>query len=236
STFDRLEGVTAGVTISAGDQLQRHHKGARVYYPLVPLSVSDAVFPAAAGEADKDRALLTEAYGQLWKGFIAEQEQLPRGSFQAYFDSLVYLLHKYTWCIPSATSVNDPSISLFDHSRVAAALAVCLFDVRQSGHCPEQEFLLIEGDISGIQAFIYNPAFNGQELQNGMARRLRGRSFYINLLNRTVADYLLGQLGLYSINMLWSAGGHFLIIAPNTTETEAGMKAARTNVERWLWR
>lgn len=233
-TFDRLEAVTERVAVTEEGEKRRNEKRARWYYPLVPLSISETPFPVEVKE-DEHRQSLKEEYAKLWGEFIKEYDSLPGGSVRAYFDSLVYLLHKYTWSIPSATYVDYPSISLYDHSRVTAALAVCLYDVKSAGEQPDKEFILIEGDISGIQQFIYNPAFNGQELQSGIARRLRGRSFYLNLLLKTLTDFIIGELELYSVNILWATGGHFFIIAPNTAHTSERLRAAREKIEKWLW-
>ncbi len=74
-------------------------------------------------------------------------------------------------------------------------------------------FILIGGDISGIQRFIYNIK-SPQEAQKGMAKRLRGRSFYLNLLTESIAHYLLDRLSLPITNLLWCGGGHFFILAP----------------------
>jgi CRISPR-associated protein Csm1 len=78
-------------------------------------------------------------------------------------------------------------------------------------------FLLIGGDISGIQKFIYTIS-SPEEARKGMARRLRGRSFYLNLLNDAIATYILSKLNLPLTNLLWCGGGHFTILAPCNEE------------------
>ena len=223
---ERLEAVTERIAITENGLQRRNDSGARYYYPLAALSLSEQIFPAPLEKAQDQPA---SQYRALWGDFVAEVERLPSGA-QARFVSLTHLLHKYTWCIPAAQA---PTISLYDLSRATAALAVCLAEAGQETDTP---FLLIEGGISGIQRFIYNPTFNGQELYDGMARRLRGRSFYLNLLVKTVADYLSETLDLYCVNMLWATGGHFLIVAPNTAETWEKLQAARHTIQRWLWR
>jgi|GEM_PF-1358366 len=233
--FDRLEAITERIATTPEDIKQREERRAHFYYPIRSLSLSADAFPIEVDEKQRGRQSLTEEYARLWEQFIVEYELLPRGTVKAFLDSLICLLHKYTWCIPSATYVDYPSISLFDHSRVTAAIAACLYDNQQGGD-REREFLFIEGDISGIQKFIYNPAFNGQELQDGLARRLRGRSFYVNLLSKTLADYLVGELNLYSFNILWAAGGHFLIIAPNCEQISEALSRARLKIQQWIWR
>ena len=76
-----------------------------------------------------------------------------------------------------------------------------------------KSFILIGGDVSGIQRFIYRMR-SPQEAQKGMAKRLRGRSFYLSLLTESIAHYLLHRLSLPVTNLLWCGGGHFFILAP----------------------
>ncbi|HYL97918.1 MAG TPA: hypothetical protein VEZ90_03105, partial [Blastocatellia bacterium] len=222
-----LRAVTDLVAYSKHGKEERDAGKSDHYYPLVSLSLSSDRFPEASGKVPDT----PKSYADLWAPFIADHARLPGGDIQAYLESLPFLLHKYTWCVPTAQFV-----SIYDSGRVAAALAVCLYDASRGGFSASGEFLFIEGDISGIQDFIYNPAFNGQELQDGMARRLRGRSFYINLLVSTLADYLALELHLMRLNILWSSGGHFLIVAPNTQATADLLNQARTTVQRWIWK
>lgn len=231
--------VSVMTSIQLSDSASTNNKStASTYYPLKALRLSDDLFPQPLNSAASPEA----EYKELWNAFMKEHKQLPKKTLRVYLDSLVYLLHKYGWSIPSSV----PAVSLYDHSRVTAALAVCLYYnlAAQAGDEAtksalldknDQQFLLVEGDISGIQKFIYNPAFNGQELQDGMARRLRGRSFYLNLLLKTLSDYLIGELGLYSVNIIWATGGHLLIIAPNTDEVKSKLAQAQTVIQKWMW-
>jgi len=68
--------------------------------------------------------------------------------------------------------------------------------------------VLIGGDISGVQNFIYTLS------AKGAAKTLRGRSFYLQLLNEAVLRYVLRELGLPTTNVIYSGGGHFYLLAP----------------------
>ncbi len=232
-----LEAVTERIALSEEEQerrlgrlQQRIATGENLYYPLKALSLNKAgMFPIRrSGDS------LQQDYAALWKSFLSDHQKLPANSFAAYFDSLFALLHKYTWCIPSATYVDYPTISLFDHSRMTAALALCLAPFAEGDPTDRPEFLLIEGDLTGTQKFIYQPGYNGEELQEGLTRRLRGRSFYANLLLKTVADFLREKLGLLSVNVLWATSGHFLLIAPNTEIVAQQLAEARKVINRFL--
>ncbi|MFY9225565.1 MAG: hypothetical protein WAQ98_23005 [Blastocatellia bacterium] len=204
----------------------------KYFYPLAALELSEKIFPKEINSN------WSEDFKKLWEAFWNEHKLLPTANLNVYLTSFVYLLHKYFWCL-SATTSNKQYLgfSLYEQCRISAALAVCFYElVNGEVRNKEKDLLIIEGDISGIQKFIYNPAFNGQELQDGIARRLRGRSFYLNLLLKTLTDYLIGELNLYNFNALWATGGHFLIIAPNTQTAKNQLDDARGKIQKWMWK
>lgn len=183
-----------------------------VHYPTRALALDQQViFPRASVDLD---------YEALWRGFLQEAEYLPEEAFPAFFEALLYLLRKYTWCVPSAAYRDHADISLYDHARVTAALAWCLYDLRETlppieqyvsgrggdGNAPVA--LLVGGDISGIQAFIYSIS------SEGAAKSLRGRSVFLSLLSDAVAGYAMRQMGgIPPCNLLYSSGGHFYFLA-----------------------
>ena len=70
------------------------------------------------------------------------------------------------------------------------------------------EFMLIHGDLSGIQDFLFNIP------SKGAAKSLKGRSTYMNLLMEIVARYIIDSLDLKDANLLYNGGGCFYILAP----------------------
>ena len=68
--------------------------------------------------------------------------------------------------------------------------------------------ILIGGDISGIQKFIYTIS------SKKAAQTLRGRSFYLQLLTEAILRSVLRELGLPYANVIYSGGGHFFLLAP----------------------
>ena len=179
---------------------------------------------------------LTDSYKELWNRFVDELEKLKGMKFaekDTYFTTLYYLLKKYTSFVPSAVWQSRPDISLFDHSRMTCAIAECIYksgtdekelrDILQALHkrnkkeeltesekelLSKRRFTLIGGDISGIQKFIYSIA------SKGAAKGLKGRSFYLQLLSEAIAKCILKKLDLSIANLIYSAGGHFYILAP----------------------
>ncbi len=196
-------------------------------FSLKPLIPDKCIFPIEFADTRADRG----EYYKQWCDFVKECEQLPTGSFDAFFLSLYHLLYKYTWCVPSAAFVDYPTISLFDHNRMTAAIAWCLYQCQNDN--PGKPFLLIQGDLGGIQDFIYR-LVSPDKAQTGMAKRLRGRSFYLSLLTESIARFIMWKLNLPEPNLIWVGGGGFLILAPNNKEHMDNLEDAIKETEAEL--
>jgi CRISPR-associated protein Csm1 len=223
SDFDRL--IQRADSLSAGErepERGRHPKRLRSiftrlslgsqaangqprYHALQSLRLEQGVlFPTQTTEQDD-----AGAYEKLWGDFAKAADDLKRvherqPHLETYLESLLGLMQQYTWCIPSAYYADVPDVSLYDHSRSTAAIAVCLAG---SGDT-ETTALLVGGDISGVQKFIYTLS------SRKAAQTLRGRSFYLQLLTEAILHYVLRELGLPYTNVIYSGGGHFYLLAP----------------------
>lgn len=163
----------------------------------------------------------------LWKDLLTAKLKVDR---------ILPVLEKYLTFVSSATSEGNV-ISLYDHMRMTSAIALAMFrsgctaeDVK-SGRCrKEKRFLLIEGDFSGIQNFIYHVS------GKGTLKYLRARSAYLELIGWDVVLEILSSLKLTRANVLFNAGGHFLIIAQNTPEVIQELERIRKHVVEWLYR
>jgi len=166
-------------------------------------------------------------YNGLWKNFKHEIEKLKWKENRSGLKTIYFLLKKYTSQIPSAAYYSVPDIALFDHSRCTSAIAECLYK------SDDEQMMLIGGDLSGIQNYIFNVNSLEGEAQSGTAKRLRGRSFLLNILTETVVDYLLDTLELGLATKLWSSGGHFYLLAPPGVEDD--VKKLKTQINKFLF-
>jgi CRISPR-associated protein Csm1 len=193
------------------------------YWPLRPLALAeDVLLSESAPEPANDDL----AYEALWQGFIQEAEalKLAYASSETYLEGMLNALQRYAWCVPSAYYRSVPDISLYDHSRMTAALAVCLSSQPAAqigrwleGQDPEvPAALLVGGDLSGVQGFIYTLS------SKKAAKTLRGRSFYLQLLTEAILRFMLRQLDLPYTNVIYSGGGHFYLIAPVSAQDRLG--------------
>ena len=172
----------------------------------------------------------------LWKGFASEFRKLGESYSPEAYQTIFALLHKYTARIQA--SAHDPDVSLYDFLRTTAAIAACIareglseadIDAQLQGENPEHTLcMLLKGDISGIQSFLY------QVLSDGAARQLRGRSFYLQLLTEAIVHWVLRQLDLPTVNLLLASGGHFYILAPYT-EAKEQLEELQRKISKKLW-
>lgn len=229
-------------------------------YDLQPLSPK-ALFPQKRASVEHNhKQQLQQQYQTLWQGFVDGLGKIPkshRSDLALWLDHFETLWGIYAYAIPSATAGKvKPDVSLYDHSRTTAALAVALWQYHRP-HDPEQvrkqlkaqwgvkrqqqdevndtwaeeKFLLIQGDFFGIQSFIFS---SGSETQKKAAKLLRGRSFYISLLTECAALKVLEALDLPSTSQVTNAAGKFLIVAPNTKSVRDKLKAVQQELDKWF--
>ena len=164
---------------------------------------------------------------------------------QISINQLLQIIEEGFSYLPSSTNRAEVcDISLYVHSKITSAVASCMklyFDEQQiqdyKKYCfnsgskifrNEKIYLLVSGDISGIQDFIYTIP------SKGALKTLRGRSLYIDLLLEEFIDEYLEQIGLSRANVLYSGGGHFYILVPNIEDTKKAIDKLQAKMNRWL--
>lgn len=243
------------------EQIRLDSKAEQKYiyrYPLKPLSpksifsIPNSIFPVEATECEgNDDKAAQKEYNDLWQGFTEALKLMPkshRNNWSLWLDHFETVWGVFTQAIPSATAFNiRPDVSLYDHSRVTAALATALWryhhelgitDDKAAKELKAQEksweddkFLLIQGDFFGIQDFIFA---SGGETNKRAAKLLRGRSFYVSLLSECAALKVLDALDLPSTSQVINAAGKFMIVAPNTTATIIKMQQVQNELDSWF--
>lgn len=202
------------------------------YYSLFPLTsgehAREALFPKRTkGEAYGEYAHDTQPlYKQLYSDFIRELETILKNVKKITFTTLFNLLFKYTINIPSATYIDIPDISLFDHLKTTVSIATCLFldlmaecnnsldDLQEDAilNHEKKRYLFLQGNISGIQNFIYSIS------SKGAAKGLKGRSFFVQYLGELISKYIIENLNLPISCEIYCDGGNFYSIIPSCFE------------------
>jgi CRISPR-associated protein Csm1 len=162
---------------------------------------------------------LESEYEVRWKEFISEIEKFGEAISLQQIKEIKETLHalslKYLWCIPSASYQTKPDISLHEHHRLAAAITLCMYDYLSKNPNESVEnrstvrYQLFCADLTGIQQYLYNIK------PKGAAKALKGRSFFLQQILDSTANYILSKLNLERANLLYSSGGKFFLLLPN---------------------
>lgn len=211
-------------------------------FGLRPLSIEeDGFFPNDVNSPQD--GISQEKYAKLWGMFKDEFGKLPTDTFEGFAESLLNLLKKYTWCIPSNTT-DMSNVSLFDHLKTTAAFADCLYMYKQEKSDDfiyqnqrltlkegVQPVLLLGGDLSGIQKFIYNIA------SRKAAVSLKGRSFYLQLLIDSIIQRIIQHPDIDATlgHVVYSSGGKFYMLLPNTEKVKSAINGLKGCIEQELW-
>ena len=197
-------------------------------------------------------AVTSEELAAHRHAFERELEQLKQRlrweDFDCVYSHLLCVLQMYGWCLPAGSDSID--VSIYSHRKSSAAIAACLL-ARGTGEIESLDValtrdltsmserdtdalsrpisVLVKGDISGTQDFLYLMT------SAGAARGLRGRSFYLHLLVETIARWILRQFGLPVTNLLFAGGGHFYLLLP-VEELKTRWNELHQTISQKLWR
>ncbi len=226
-------------------------------YPLKALS-PQSIFPVRSkGYEPSDDTSAKAEYAELWQAFLQSLESIPashRQSWSLWLDHFDTAWQTFTHAIPSATAglrnkkwhKLKPDVSLYDHSKSAAAIATALWRWHEAqGQCDAAaanrldsradwhtaKLLLIQGDFFGIQDFVFA---EGSQTNKAAAKLLRGRSFQVSLFTELAALKLLDALSLPPTSQITNAAGKFLIVAPNTDEVREQLEQVRKEINGWF--
>lgn len=226
----RLLSIFEQLDLKGARSLEKLQKGK--CHRLVPLA--DDPFPVSIEEARQTD------YPALFAAFCERLDSLPQDlGISHYTAALTSLLEEFTWCIPSSTYKSLADISLYDHAATTAAIAQALavFHADQGGlpgqgADTEAKFLLLGGDLSGIQRYIFGL---DKSHGSGVAKLFRARSFFLQMLTRSVVLDLLDRLGLSSVARIMDAGGRFLLLLPATDKVRQLLPDFELDVQRWFF-
>lgn len=268
-TDDRVR--TLATIVSTADNYSSYERDESRRNPSGPATPLDLVF-AQVGVEENDilrkwsyplgtlkpdvmpieyQKLDTNAIDRHVEAFRKDIEKFNPTTFRQMYTGLLTLLYKYTAFLPSATMDYLSSISLFDHLRTTSAIAACIYRYHEENnewdqdsikHHKKDRFRLYAGYVMGIQNYIFDIAENTGK--GGVAKRLRARSLYVQLLSDAAAYRTVHELDLPISNIVLAAGAKFYILVPNTESVTARLDELtrkmnadlldRFNGELWL--
>lgn len=198
------------------------------------------IFAVEGREAEQPEVTAhIRAFGQQ---FVQLRERLNWDNFDCVYTHFFSLLHAYAWCIPSDTQADPPDVSLYDHLRVTSAIAACLYKFHAARAALIDEAIAVQdqtrcvlliGDVSGIQDYIFDISTIGA---GGVAKRLRARSFFVQLLSDAASLRVLRALNLPIANLLMASGGKFYVLLPNLPDIVDTLKDLQREFDEWLLR
>lgn len=190
------------------------------FQPAVPLELYKSCFPV------RDGKVASSDHEALWTKFDHDLSLVSASSIRSAAETILFLLQKY--CSNLASGYAD-DISLYDYLKMKAAVAICLFDLHSSGESPDDELLLIGGDVNGIQKYI------NTIVSKYAGKNLKGRSFYLRMLSDACTRFLIDKLNVFRANVVYDSGGSFYLLAANTVENVHVLDAARDELEKRLF-
>jgi len=206
-----------------------------MHYDLREFS-PETMFPVEKDKLDRE----IYSYENLERTVREVLKKFSPGNFDELFNGFLTIFKKFLWAVPSDTWKKKSDISLFDHLSTTSAIAASLYGF----HCGDlnenqvkkkntEKFLLVGGDLSGIQDFLFEiHAQNPRKL----SKTLRGRSFLLSLAVEMVSLKILKALKLPFSAKLMSSGGRFVILAPNLDWVKDTLDRLAVEIEEEFFR
>lgn len=213
-------------------------KPSRTFAPLEELTPGDQLYPQASVALDT----YPMRYRSLWQAFESQlHDLLAVDSPDVFCEGLLSLSERFLWAVPSST-IDEPDISLHDHSRIAASIAAAMYLWHEQEASLEneaaicnreiQKFQLLTGDLSGIQSSLY---LLSTEQVRGASRILRARSFLLSMLVEAGALAARQRFGLPVFSLWQNAGGQFRLLIPNRPDAQAIVDELQREFDRWIY-
>lgn len=204
------------------------------FYKLAPLeAASDNIFPVKDPQTNN-----AASYKLHIEAFFANLKNIKVNTgFEFYLGGLISVLEKFTWCIPSFNQTSAMDISIFDHAMTTATITQAMYLYhKQDENIPafgdgSKKFILMSGDLSGIQKYIFHINKNSGK---GVSKIFRARSFFLQALTRSVILSIQKRLGLSSVCRLIDSGGKFVLLLPCTPEVQNKMEILDGEIQSWF--
>ncbi len=133
---------------------------------------------------------------------------------------IFYLCKQYLSVYPKGNL--HQSLSYFEWLKLRASL----IQINQTAYKnTTNPYLLVCGDISGIQEFVYSIH------SSKAAKSLKGRSFYLTILLDSLLRSILEGTNSNQSNIIFASGGKFYLLLPNTAAIQEKLIEIRNAVE-----
>ena len=217
----------------------------RIAYPYHPISIEQSEFfpkDEAKALSENTPASSNNHFAQ----FVSEFDGIVKSysnDLPKLVDASLPLLRKYLWCVPSGEG-GSQYVSAYDSLKMISSIADCMntYVNENPGKTSIEKgivvvgpnvfpLLLVGGDISGIQKFIYNVSSHKASVS------LKGRSFYLQLLVDKLLDEIVKHpsINVTKAHVVYSSGGKFYLVLPNLPKVVTALNDLRKKFEREIW-
>lgn len=202
------------------------------------LTHEPAIFSQPGLKISQDE--LTDHLRDFASAFVDLKEQLNWDKFETVYAHCLSLLCRFASCIANDAQSKLSDVSLYDHLRVTSALAGCFYRYHLAEatlnhnalkNPPPDRCALVVGDLSGIQKYLFDIATVGA---GGVARRLRARSFYLQMISEIAALKVLRGLDLPLCNTMMTSGGRFYVLLPRLPDMPDRLSGLQREYEAWF--
>lgn len=208
------------------------------YYPKALGTDKEINYPSA-----EKKGFSEEFYKSLKEQLTDNLKGRKGGWNEECINLLLAVMETNLSFMPFTAAKNElADISLYDHVKLTAAFACCIYDylnenkldyketlfANEENFYKEEAFMLCSLDISGIQKFIYTIT------SKGALKMLRARSFYLEILMEHIIDLLLERLELSRANLLYSGGGHCYLLLPGTEKASMLLRQFCEEMAEWF--
>ncbi len=228
-----LEAMTTRISLSRGKSKTGFH--------LPALLEPDAIIPLASIDGEEVEQGYARAWQDFQEGWRDLCERCKGGDPMDIEAAVLSLSERVLWSVPSST-IDQPDVSLHDHSSAVAAFAAALFryhveqgDLGDVGALRDgdlRKFRFLVGDLSGLQTTLFRLKSEGV---SGINRVLRGRSLRFQLIADAAVRRILSAFDMPMSAALQVAGGRFLVLLPNLGEEESKTRLDRFRKEADTW-
>lgn len=214
----------------------------RRYVHPVALTGTDTEPPIFAFEGQPSSNQVSAHAADFVRQFDILRQGLNWDDFDCVYTHILNLLKIYFWCVPSGEASGTSDVPLYEQLRAASAVTACLYRY-QDAHgtwtsesvsaAGQTRCVLMGGGFSGIQNYIFDISTIGA---GGVAKRLRARSFFVQLLSEAASLRILWAFRLPLANVLMASGGKFYVLLPNLATTEGALYELQRQFDQWFLR
>ena len=233
-----------------------------VFLPLRKLSLRrEDIFPSESESVGEDE--YRRLWDRFAEELRRIEGELSYGTWLSLLKVFTRSIPSATPWERDAMARTVPDIPLYDHAKTTGAIAAALAAfsgeelpdetlraisdllarfrepgfiglIRGERVTSQPLFLMVRGDVGGIQSWLYRITRPEAESYRRVARRLRGRSFYIQLLAMAAADWIRREAEMPPANLLFCGGGMFDMLLPMTERIRDMLPQWRKRLAEWM--